>query len=95
MVRPWVRASAGSVTGSGLKVGATGAGVGVAAAPEIRATNACAHSRFSGVSLTYQHELNRKTSEAINDQDGIDKANSAIAIIETAITVAQGELDAQ
>ena len=42
----------------------------------------------------YQHELNRKTAEAINNPDGITQADQAIAIIETAITVAQTELDA-
>jgi hypothetical protein len=41
----------------------------------------------------YQHELNRKTAEAINNPDAILEADSAIAIIEVAIQVAQTELD--
>ena len=42
----------------------------------------------------YQHELNRKTAEAINNPKAILEADSAIAIIEVAIQVAQTELDA-
>ena len=43
----------------------------------------------------YQHELNRKTAEAIGNEQAITDADQAIAIIETAIVVAQTELDAQ
>lgn len=43
----------------------------------------------------YQHELNAKTGEALGDQAMIDQAQSAIAIIETAITVAQSELGSE
>lgn len=41
----------------------------------------------------YQHELNRKTSEAIGNDQGIAEADNAIAIIQIAIQVAQTELD--
>lgn len=41
----------------------------------------------------YQHEINLKSSELRNDPDAIDRAKQAIAIIESAITVIQEELD--
>lgn len=41
----------------------------------------------------YQHELNRKTAEAIGNEQAVVEADAAIAIIQTAITVAQSELD--
>jgi hypothetical protein len=50
--------------------------------------------RISQLNLEgYQHELNRKTAEAVNNQDAITQADQAIAIIQVAIEVAQGELD--
>lgn len=41
----------------------------------------------------YNHELNRKTAEAIGNQEAIDQADAAIAIIQTAITVTEAELN--
>jgi hypothetical protein len=40
----------------------------------------------------YQHELNKATAEAIGNTQAIQEAESAIAIILTAITVAQEQL---
>lgn len=42
----------------------------------------------------YQHELNRKTAEALGNQEAIDQADAAIVIIEQAITIAENELNA-
>lgn len=39
----------------------------------------------------YQHELNKVTAEALGNEQAIKDADAAIAIIKTAITVAEGE----
>jgi hypothetical protein len=63
-------------------------------APEIKAQ--LLTERISQLNLEgYQHELNRKTAEAIGNEQAVTEADQAIAIIETAIVVAQTELDAQ
>lgn len=41
----------------------------------------------------YQHELNRLTAEAINNAEAIQQADDAIAIIQTAITVVENQLN--
>jgi hypothetical protein len=41
----------------------------------------------------YQHELNKATAEAIGNTEAVQEAESAIAIIVTAIEVAQTQLD--
>jgi hypothetical protein len=41
----------------------------------------------------YQHEINKKTAEALGNQEGIDAADAAIAQIETAIAVHEAELN--
>lgn len=41
----------------------------------------------------YQHEINLKSSELREDADAVARAQEAIAIIESAITVIQEELD--
>jgi hypothetical protein len=43
-------------------------------------------------SEAYQHSLNAQVAQATNDQTGIDNANEALAILDTAITVHQEEL---
>jgi hypothetical protein len=40
----------------------------------------------------YQHELNKATAEAIGNEQAVQEAESAIAIIVTAIEVAQIQL---
>jgi hypothetical protein len=63
-------------------------------APEIKAQ--LLTERINQLNLEgYQHELNRKTAEAIGNEQAVTEADQAIAIIETAIVVAQTELDAQ
>lgn len=42
----------------------------------------------------YQHELNKKSAEAIGNDEVIASSNSAIEIIANAIAVHQSELDA-
>lgn len=41
----------------------------------------------------YNHELNKATAEAIGNQEAIVQADQAIAIIKTAITVAEQQLE--
>ena len=41
----------------------------------------------------YQHELNRQIAETVNDQPAVAQAESALATLETAITVHEAELD--
>lgn len=41
----------------------------------------------------YQHELNRQIAEKISDSDSVAQSESALATLETAITVHQKELD--
>ena len=41
----------------------------------------------------YQHELNRQIAETINDEQAVLQAESALATLETAITVHEAELD--
>ena len=43
----------------------------------------------------YQHELNKATAEAIGNDQAVQEAESAIAIIVTAIEVAQAQLTAE
>lgn len=40
----------------------------------------------------WQHELNKKACEQLNDEDGVANANKALAILEAAIGVHQAEL---
>ena len=40
----------------------------------------------------YQHELNKKSAEALNNAEVIEQSNAAIAVIEAAITVHEAEL---
>ncbi len=42
----------------------------------------------------YNHELNKATAEAIGNQEAIEQADNAIAIIVTAIAVAEQQLNA-
>lgn len=42
----------------------------------------------------YQHELNLKTAEALGNTEAVTQAQDAIAIIETAISIAEQELNA-
>jgi hypothetical protein len=42
----------------------------------------------------YQHELNKATAEAIGNEQAVLEAESAIAVIVTAIEVTQAELNA-
>ena len=39
----------------------------------------------------YQHELNKQVAEAVNDTAGVQTANEAIAILESAIAVHETE----
>jgi hypothetical protein len=41
----------------------------------------------------YQYELNRQIAEKINDQESVTQSLSALATLETAITVHQEELN--
>ena len=41
----------------------------------------------------YGHELNRATAEAIGDEVQVQAADDAIAIIETAIAIVDGQLN--
>jgi uncharacterized small protein (DUF1192 family) len=41
----------------------------------------------------YQHELNKKTAEAIGNTEAVTQANDAIAIIQQAIAVTEAELN--
>ena len=41
----------------------------------------------------YQHELNRQIAETVNDEQAMVQAESALATLETAITVHEAELD--
>ena len=41
----------------------------------------------------YQHELNRQIAETVNDEQALLQAESALATLETAITVHEAELD--
>lgn len=41
----------------------------------------------------WQHELNKKACEQLNDEAGIANADNALAILETAINVHQQEHD--
>lgn len=40
----------------------------------------------------WQHELNKQTCQHIGDDAGVENANKALATLEAAITVHQGEL---
>lgn len=40
----------------------------------------------------YQHELNRKTAEAIGNTEAVQQADDAIVIIQAAIAVVETEL---
>ena len=53
------------------------------------------NERLAALNLEgYQHELNRLTAEAINNTEAIQQADDAIAIIQTAITVVENQLNA-
>lgn len=41
----------------------------------------------------YQHELNKKTAEAIGNTEAVTQADDAIAIIQQAIAVTEAELN--
>lgn len=41
----------------------------------------------------YAHELNKKTAEALGNTEAVQQAEEAINIIQTAITVAEAELN--
>lgn len=41
----------------------------------------------------YQHSLNRKSCENIDDQAGIESSDKALAILESALAVHQAELE--
>lgn len=41
----------------------------------------------------YQHELNLKTAEALGNTEAVEQAQQSIAIIQTAITVTEAELN--
>ena len=41
----------------------------------------------------WQHELNKKTCEQLNDESGVTSAENALATLEAAINVHQTELD--
>jgi hypothetical protein len=43
-------------------------------------------------SEAYQHSLNAQVAAATNNQEGVDAANEALAVLDTAITVHQEEL---
>jgi hypothetical protein len=61
--------------------------------PEIKAQ--LLTERIASLNLEgYQHELNKATAEAIGNTEAVQEAESAIAIIVTAIEVAQTQLDA-
>jgi hypothetical protein len=40
----------------------------------------------------YQHELNKKSAEALNNAEVVEQSNTAISIIESAIAVHEAEL---
>lgn len=44
------------------------------------------------VSEAYQHSLNKQIAEMSNNQEGIDSADSALTILDTAISIHQDEL---
>lgn len=41
----------------------------------------------------WQHELNKKTCEQLNDEAGIESADNALITLEAAIDIHQAELD--
>jgi hypothetical protein len=41
----------------------------------------------------YQHELNKATAEAIGNDQAVQEADNAIAVIVTAIEIAQAQLE--
>ena len=43
-------------------------------------------------SEAYQHSLNSQVAATTNNQEGVDAANEALAVLDTAITVHQEEL---
>jgi hypothetical protein len=60
--------------------------------PEVKAQ--LLTERIASLNLEgYQHELNKATAEAIGNTEAVQEAESAIAIIVTAIEVAQTQLD--
>jgi hypothetical protein len=60
--------------------------------PEVK--NQLLTERIASLNLEgYQHELNKATAEAIGNTEAVQEAESAIAIIVTAIEVAQTQLD--
>ena len=40
----------------------------------------------------YQHELNKKSAEALGNTEAVEQANTSIAIIQSAIAVHEAEL---
>ena len=50
--------------------------------------------RLSALNLEgYQHELNKLTAQAIGNTEAVQQADDAIAIIQTAITVVESQLN--
>lgn len=45
-------------------------------------------------SEAYQHSLNKKSLEAVEDTNGVESANKSIQVLEAAITVHKAELEA-
>ena len=43
-------------------------------------------------SEAWQHELNKKTCEQLEDTDGVDNSDKALAVLDAAISVHQAEL---
>jgi hypothetical protein len=41
----------------------------------------------------YQHELNKKSAESLGNTELIEQSNTAIAVIQSAITVHEAELE--
>jgi len=60
--------------------------------PEVKAQ--LLNERIASLNLEgYQHELNKATAEAIGNEQAVQEADSAIAIIIAAIEVAQNQLE--
>ena len=60
--------------------------------PEIKAQ--LINERLQALNLEgYQHELNKKSAEAVGNLEAVAQADEAITIIKNAIAVHQAELD--
>jgi hypothetical protein len=59
--------------------------------PEVKAQLLA--ERITALNLEgYQHELNKKSAEALNNAEVVEQSNTAISIIESAIAVHEAEL---